>query len=137
MLRLFLDLNQDSQKKNNQNNDLGLSGFVMRRQNCSSSFFGVEYLFNEAWRYLKFIYSEKVTKFCEISTLLLAYVVPVKSKVEISQNFVAISEYMNFNKFSPTVLKCLIIAGPNSLFFKISYTTKAPSHLKVYMSNET
>ena len=66
MLRLFLDLNQDSQKKKiNQNNDLGLSGFVMRRQNCSSSFFGVEYLFNEAWRYLKFIYSEKVTKFFE------------------------------------------------------------------------
>ena len=45
---------------------------------------------------VKFIYSEKATKFCEISTLLLSYVVPVKSKVEISQNFVAISEYMNF-----------------------------------------
>ena len=29
---------------------------------------------------------------------LLSYVVPVKSKVEISQNFVAFSEYMNFNK---------------------------------------
>ena len=47
---------------------------------------------------LKFIYSEKATKFCEISTLLLSYVVPVKRKVEISQNFVAFSEYMNFNK---------------------------------------
>ena len=45
---------------------------------------------------LKFIYSEKATKFCEISTLLLSYVVPVKSKLEISQNFVAFSEYMNF-----------------------------------------
>ena len=45
---------------------------------------------------LKFIYSEKATKFCEISTLLLSYVVPVKSKVEISQNFVAFSEYVNF-----------------------------------------
>ena len=44
----------------------------------------------------KFIYSEKATKFCEISTLLLSYVVPVKSKVEILQNFVAFSEYMNF-----------------------------------------
>ena len=32
-------------------------------------------------RTLKFIYSEKATKFCEISTLLLSYVVPVKSKV--------------------------------------------------------
>ena len=46
---------------------------------------------------LKFIYSERATKFCEISTLPLSYVVPVKSKVEISQNFVAFSEYMNFN----------------------------------------
>ena len=44
---------------------------------------------------LKFIYSEKATKFCEISTLFLSYVVPVKSKVEILQNFVAFSEYMN------------------------------------------
>ena len=45
---------------------------------------------------LKFIYSEKATKFCEIFTLLLSYVVPVKSKVKILQNFVAFSEYMNF-----------------------------------------
>ena len=47
---------------------------------------------------LKFVYSEKATTFCEISTLLLSYVVPVKSKVEISQNFVAFSEYMNFTQ---------------------------------------
>ena len=47
--------------------------------------------------YLKFIYSEKATKFCKISTVDLSYVVPVKSTVEISQNFVAFSEYMNFN----------------------------------------
>ena len=44
---------------------------------------------------LKFIYSEKATKFCEISTLFLSYVVPVKSKVEILQKFVAFSEYRN------------------------------------------
>ena len=44
---------------------------------------------------LKFIYSEKATKFCEIFTLLLSYVVPVKSKVKILQNFVAFSEYMH------------------------------------------
>ena len=44
-----------------------------------------------------FIYSEKATKVSEISTLLLSYVVPVKSKVEISQNFVAFSEKLNFN----------------------------------------
>ena len=47
---------------------------------------------------LKFIYSEKATTFCEIFTLLLSYVVPVKSKVKISQNFVAFSEYMNFKE---------------------------------------
>ena len=47
---------------------------------------------------VKFIYSEKATKFCAIFTLLLFYVVPDKSKVKISQNFVAFSEYMNFTK---------------------------------------
>ena len=45
---------------------------------------------------VKFIYSDKATKFCEISTLLLTTVHTVKSKVEILQNFVAFSEYMNF-----------------------------------------
>ena len=44
------------------------------------------------------MYSEKATKFCEISPLLLTYVVPVKSKVEISQNLVAFSENMNFTE---------------------------------------
>ena len=46
---------------------------------------------------LKFTYSEKATKFCEIFTVDLSYVVPVKSTVEILQNFVVFSEYMNFN----------------------------------------
>ena len=46
---------------------------------------------------LKFIYSEKVTKFCEAFTLLLTGTTQDKSKVKISQNFVAFSEYMNFN----------------------------------------
>ena len=40
---------------------------------------------------VKFIYSEKATKFCEIFTLLLTAVHTVKS-------FVAFSEYMNFIK---------------------------------------
>ena len=44
---------------------------------------------------IKFIYSEKATNFCEISTLDLSNVVMIKSKVEVSQNFVAFSEYMN------------------------------------------
>ena len=54
---------------------------------------------------LKFTYSEKATKFCQISTLLLSYVVPVKSKVEIPQNIVAFSEYLNFITVSKVFLK--------------------------------
>ena len=49
------------------------------------------------FRLLKFMYSEKATNFCKISSSLLSYVEPVKSKEEISSNFVAFSEYMNFN----------------------------------------
>ena len=45
---------------------------------------------------LKFIYSEKATKICEIFTLILSTVHTDKSKVKIFQNFVAFSEYMNF-----------------------------------------
>ena len=45
---------------------------------------------------LKFIYFEKATKFWEIFTLLLSYVVPIKSEVKISQNLLAFSEFMNF-----------------------------------------
>ena len=48
------------------------------------------------FRVEKFIYSEKATKFCKISTLLLTVCTAVKSKGKISQNFVAFSEYMNF-----------------------------------------
>ena len=47
-------------------------------------------------RALKFMYSEKDTKFCKIFTLILSCVVSVKSKVKISQNFVTFSEYVNF-----------------------------------------
>ena len=44
---------------------------------------------------VKFIYSEKATKFWEISTLLLTGTTQDKSKVEISRNFVAFSDNMN------------------------------------------
>ena len=47
---------------------------------------------------LKFIYSEMATKFCKISIVDLSYVLTVKSMVDISQNFVAFSEYMNFTR---------------------------------------
>ena len=48
-------------------------------------------------KFVKFINSEKATKFCKIPTLLLSVCTVDKSKVEISQNFVAFSEYINFN----------------------------------------
>ena len=43
---------------------------------------------------VKFIYSEKTKKFCEIYPLLLTVCTVVRGKI--SQNFVAFSEYMNF-----------------------------------------
>ena len=45
--------------------------------------------------WLKFIYSEKASRFCEIFPLLLTAVHTVKSKGKISQNFVAFSDYMD------------------------------------------
>ena len=60
--------------------------------------FSVKFLSNnpKMVNVLKFIHSEKATNFCEISTVDFSYVVAVKSTVEISQNFVAFSEYMKF-----------------------------------------
>ena len=52
---------------------------------------------------LKFIYSEKATKFCEIFPLLLTTVHTVKRKGKIPQNFVAFSEYMNFTSLCKSV----------------------------------
>ena len=46
---------------------------------------------------LKFIYFEKATNVCKISIVDLSYVVTVKSTVEILQDFVGLSEYMNFS----------------------------------------
>ena len=54
---------------------------------------------------IKFIYSEKARKFCKISTLLLTVCTVDKSKVEISRNFVAFSEYMNFKKIGCSWIK--------------------------------
>ena len=56
---------------------------------------------------VKFIYSEKAIKFCEISTLLLSVYTVDKSKVEISQNFVAFSEYTNFSIVTLFTVKVL------------------------------
>ena len=55
---------------------------------------------------LKFVYSEKAAKYCKISTLLLSTVHTDKRKVEISQNFVAFSEYINFKQ--KNILVCQV-----------------------------
>ena len=44
---------------------------------------------------LKFVFSEKATHFCRISTVDFSYVITVKTMVVVSHNFVAFSEYMN------------------------------------------
>ena len=85
---------------------------------------------------LKFIFSEKATKFCEIFTLLLTNVHTVKSKVKISQNFVAFSEYMNFKGLSDLkkrgwIILLIMKKSCENLNFKpiISSQTALPSEL--------
>ena len=56
---------------------------------------------------LKFIYSKKPTKFCEIFLLLFTVCTVVKSKGKISQNCAAFSEYMNFT------MTCFLIRRDN------------------------
>ena len=51
--------------------------------------------FHDPPNQVKFVYIEKATKICDISTLLLTCTTQAKSQVKISQNFVAFSEYMN------------------------------------------
>ena len=65
---------------------------------------------------LKFIYSEKATKVCKISIKYLSYVLPVKKFVEISQNFVAFSEYMDF------ICTVLISGGSYCSFSLLHYS---------------
>ena len=84
---------------------------------------------------LKFIYSEKATKFCEIFTLLLSYVVPVKSKGKIFQNFVAFSGYMNFNTALLSQRTWLWRPDKNYLFTPHLYTAESvqtPAHFFIH-----
>ena len=74
---------------------------VRNKNNCSRVKYSSSWIKYPRYAHIevKFIYSEKAKKFCEISTVDLSYVVTVKSTMEILQNFVAFSEYMNFNNF--------------------------------------
>ena len=61
------------------------------------------FLDQNSYFHVKFTYSQKATKFCKIFSLLLTGTTQGKSKVEILQNFVAFSEYMNFNMTNATL----------------------------------
>ena len=79
---------------------------------------------------INIIYSENATNFCEISTLLLTVCTVVKSKVEISQNFVAFSEYMNFTNF----LVCAVILWNNKFCFVTLSCFQLSRHLLMFCS---
>ena len=84
--------------------------------------------------YIKFIYSEKATKFCEIFTFLLSYVVPVKSKVKISQNCGAFSEYMNFKSCVKNKSSILYILERQQKLEKSTYELYSHHSLKIFNS---
>ena len=68
---------------------------------------------------LKFIYSEKPTKFCEFFTEDLFVTAKDQYKVEISQNFVVFSECMNFNLmifFTYSLWRQQILQQPLQIF---------------------
>ena len=85
---------------------------------------------------VQFIYSEKITKFCEISTLLLTGTTKDKSKMEILQNFAAKTEH--FSVFSWTISKIfsrliqIFLCFPvSTLFSSILKTPTRPPPLPV------
>ena len=67
-------------------------GFVVRASPGPAVKFWVGWQFPTIKIY---IYLEKATTFCEISTINLSYVVPFKSTVEISKKYFAVSGYIN------------------------------------------
>ena len=87
-------------------------------------------------RVIRFVYSEKAANFCEIFILLLFTVHTDKSKVKISQNFAAFSEYMNFKS------RVYLALCPNKftsfpkinaiLWLKFIYSEKATKFCKIF-----
>ena len=66
-----------------------------------------------SWFLVKFLYSEKATKFCKIFPLLLT-VCTVVSKGKISQNYEAFSEYMNFKGENDDIITLSMFAHMQS-----------------------
>ena len=69
---------------------------------------------------IKSIFSEKATKFCDISAVDLSYVLMVKSMVEILQNSLAFPEYKSFKWgiISQTLKIEFLVFGISRLFSK-------------------
>ena len=78
------------------------------------------------------MYSEKATTVCETSIVDLSFVVPVKSMLEIFQNYVAFSEFMNFKQKKMT--KGLTGFLTNFLFNK-TQQQGLPQKVIVWMKN--
>ena len=81
---------------------------------------------------------ERATQFCVSLTYFCPICrVPVKSKVKISQNFVAFSEYMNFTKYVLTKYTCnfyeLLIIRTTEVCMKMEKYLDANSDQKFYM----
>ena len=77
---------------------------------------------------LKFIYSEKDTKILWYHHLRFHYVVMVKSTVEILQNFVSFSEYINFTYYRTRRLtEWVVSASPGTT--TLGWTKKITSTL--------
>ena len=57
----------------------------------------------------------RTQKFCEITTLDVSCVVTVKSTVEISQNFVAFSKYMNFTNIGTNTSCFNLVSNLNNI----------------------
>ena len=68
-----------------------------RRRKNKEAIFDLRTITFFAQCFVKFVYSQKATKFCRILALLLSYVVPVKSKVKISQNCGLLRIYELYN----------------------------------------
>ena len=90
-------------------------------------------IFRLSYGPLKFIFSEKAKKIWEIFHLLLTTVDTVKSKVKISQNFVAFSEYMNFT--SPHALaKANIFWAKKALNVQLLYVYQVIHQISYFVA---
>ena len=85
--------------------------------------------------YVKFVYSEKATKFCEIFTLLLSVCTVDKSKLEILQNFVAFLEYMILNFTKIQLFKKILLSW--WFLFKSHGISKFCLNTSTRQSNQT